>query len=116
MKMIKNGPGRKSINWLFAFSVILFLTTRLIKHGGTPTDRIHLSLQTFHSEEGWGYDVLTNDSLFIHQPNIPAISGKNGFLTEADAQKIGTLVMNKIQQSRLPVITLKELDSCGIYR
>ena len=33
----------------------------------------------FYKVGGWGYDILVNDTLFIHQANIPVISGKQGF-------------------------------------
>lgn len=101
---------------LFAFSMLLFISSRLIRNREEKTDRIHLSMHTFHSTAGWGYDVYTNDTLFIHQPTIPAAAGTKGFASEKEANLIGNLVINKIQSHHLPVVNLQELDSCGIGR
>src|SRR5438045_6192547 len=36
---------------------------------------------------GFGYDILINGKLYIHQPYIPAINGAAGFLFDAAARK-----------------------------
>jgi hypothetical protein len=110
--MIKN-------NWvylLFAFAVVLFIVTRFTR-GEKNDGKIRISVNTFHTDLGWGYDVLTNDSVYIHQEYIPAIQGRKGFASETEARKIGNLVMQKIKhRDQLPQITLRELDSSGIIK
>lgn len=103
-------------NWpylLFAFALILFAFTRLKNKGDHP-GKINTSLITFHTPAGWGYDVYANDSVYIHQEYIPAIEGRKGFQTEAEANTIGRLVISKMRYGKFPVISLHELDSCGI--
>src|SRR5436190_11918288 len=39
----------------------------------------------------YGYDVLADDRLMIHQKSIPAMSGNEGFKTKADASKVAQL-------------------------
>ncbi|MBK7390802.1 MAG: DUF4907 domain-containing protein [Bacteroidetes bacterium] len=35
----------------------------------------------------WGYNTNLNGSLYIHQPNVPAVMENNGFNSEAAAKK-----------------------------
>jgi len=104
-------------NWvyfLFAFAVILFIVTRFTGAAKKNREFIKVSLKTFHTDMGWGYDVYKDDSVYIHQASIPSLPGRKGFATEADADKIGNLVLTKMNHSKFPVISLQELDSCGI--
>lgn len=107
-------------NWvylLFACSLAYFVFSRF---GGSikksHTGEIKTSLQTFKTGSGWGYDLSINDTVYIHQEYMPALPGRTGFKTEEDARKIGQLAMYKIAYSRFPVISIAELDSCGIKR
>lgn len=100
---------------LFVFAVTLFIITRFTKKAKRP-DQIELSVKTFQTGIGWGYDIYTNDSLYIHQEYIPAIEGRKGFVTEADAKKIGDLAMEKMKHHKLATIFVSELDSCKISR
>lgn len=64
---------------------------------------------------GWGYDIIRSDVNYIHQTNIPALSGKVGFNSKEDAQKVADLVIKKLYKSNLPPsISLHELDSLKI--
>jgi hypothetical protein len=39
------------------------------------------------------------------------VEGRKGFDTEADAKKIGELVLEKMKKSDLPVITVEEIKA-----
>jgi len=64
----------------------------------------------FYKVGGWGYDILVNDTLFIHQANIPVISGKQGFAKKEQAEKTATIIINKIKKGESPVVTIFELQ------
>ena len=67
--------------------------------------------------KGFGYDVYLNQKLYIHQPNIPAVSGNTGFNTEEEARKAGELIAYKIKHNIMPPsVTAKELDSLGVLK
>jgi hypothetical protein len=105
-------------NWtylLFAIALILFAFIRL-KSKSDQQDKINVSLITFHTPAGWGYDLYANDSLYIHQEYIPAIEGRKGFQSEEEANTIGRLVVSKMKYGKFPVVSLRELDSCEIRR
>lgn len=38
------------------------------------------------AEKTWGYDILMDGKLFIHQPFAPGISGNRGFSTKEKAE------------------------------
>lgn len=64
---------------------------------------------------GFGYDIILEGKTYVHQPNIPALSGNNGFSTEEDARKVAILVSNKIRNNIMPpTVEKRELDSLGI--
>lgn len=65
--------------------------------------------------KGWGYDILADGSIYIHQPNVPAIMGNSGFSSEEKARKAGEFVISKIQNNIIPPsVTPEELDSLGV--
>ncbi|MFA6274470.1 MAG: DUF4907 domain-containing protein [Candidatus Paceibacterota bacterium] len=74
-----------------------------------------IEIKTFQTGIEWGYDILIDENIYVHQPTIPAIGGNKGFKTEQDAQKTAELVVNKIRKNILPPsITPEELKNLGI--
>lgn len=63
---------------------------------------------------GYGYDIIVDGHTYVHQPNIPAVPGNNGFASEEIAKKVAGLVVMKIKKNIMPpTIDVKELDSLG---
>jgi len=54
------------------------------------------------AENTWGYDIMMNGQLFVHQPFVPGISGNRGFSTKAKAVLAAELVIEKIGQGLMP--------------
>ena len=50
----------------------------------------------------WGYDILVNDKLTIHQPSIPSLPGNEGFKTKDGAEKVARLVIKKMKKGEMP--------------
>ena len=64
---------------------------------------------------GWGYDIMINGTMHIHQPNIPAVMGNNGFSSYEKAKTAGEFVVQKMRNNILPpFVTPEELDSLGV--
>ena len=58
----------------------------------------------------WGYDILMDKKLTIHQPNIPGVAGENGFKTKADAENVAKLVVGKMKKGETPPsVTIEEM-------
>jgi hypothetical protein len=101
-------------NWvyiLFALSVIVFSVTQYIKHS-----KNRITVKTKQTSIGWGYEIYVKDSVYISQEVIPSISGRTGFKTENDAQKVGELMVLKMKKNMIPNITEYELDSLKVIR
>jgi hypothetical protein len=58
----------------------------------------------------WGYDILVDSRVKIHQPSIPGQPGNDGFKTREKAEKVARLVIKKMKSGEsLPSITAEEL-------
>lgn len=63
----------------------------------------------------FGYDIFVGGKTFIHQPDIPCLTGKEGFQQKADAEKVAQLVIAKIKKGIMPpAITKTEMRGLGI--
>jgi hypothetical protein len=54
------------------------------------------------AENTWGYDIMINGKLFVHQPFAPGISGNKGFSSKEKASSAAELVIEKIGQGVMP--------------
>jgi hypothetical protein len=63
----------------------------------------------------WGYDILMEEKLFVHQPFAPGISGNRGFSSKEKATSAAELVIEKISQGLMPpslsVEEVKEIEN-----
>ena len=50
----------------------------------------------------WGYNILRDNKIFIHQPNRPGLPGNEGFSAKEDAIKVARLVIAKIKKGEMP--------------
>ena len=75
-----------------------------------------LSYNCFKTEQGWGYDVLVNDQILIHQPFIPGKSGVNGFSTEQEAGADAQNVIEKIKSGEFPLVNHQQLQRPAVSR
>lgn len=58
----------------------------------------------------WGYDILVESKLTIHQQNIPGMPGNEGFKTKKAAQKTADLVISKMKKGEMPPsVTMEEM-------
>jgi serine protease inhibitor ecotin len=73
-----------------------------------PTKKI--DYKTFHTTNGWGYDILINKKLVIHQQYIPAIPEKKGFDTEEFAKRAAGSVVDKLKNNKLPTLSYAEIN------
>jgi len=63
----------------------------------------------------WGYDILINNKVLVHQSQIPGVPGVLGFNKKVDADKVAKLVLYKVKNGIIPpTVTIKELDSLKI--
>ena len=77
-------------------------------------DHVKVTLRPIHTVYGWGYDIWTDKSRYIHQDIIPGIPGIYGFRTKEEALAVGQLVYDRLISGKLPVVTSEDLDSLKI--
>lgn len=72
-------------------------------------------IQVFATASGWGYNILNNGKLYIHQPTVPGQSGTAGFTSQEQARRVGERMASKLQQTKaLPTLTNDELRQLGV--
>ena len=77
--------------------------------------RSEYQLQVIRTSAGWGYDVLSQGRLILHQPTIPGAAGDRGFSHENQARQVGERVIRKLKEGEgLPTITPDELRDMNI--
>ena len=103
-------------NWAYfilGFAIIFFIYRKITEPKST------LETKTFHTLQGWGYEILNNKKVYIHQEIIPGIEGRKSFVSKEEAEKVATLVVQKMQKKEgggFPEITVQEIDSLKITR
>jgi hypothetical protein len=75
-----------------------------------PAKQQGLVAKVFKGPDGWGYDILVKDTLFIHQEHIPVIAAKKGFAEKQQAEEAASLVLQKIQQNKIPSLTKLDIE------
>jgi len=82
----------------------------------SPPVKHQLIYKIINSDQNtFGYDILDNNRLMIHQPAMPAVPGNKGFATKEDAAKVAKLVIKKINKNILPPsVTPQELNNLKI--
>jgi hypothetical protein len=113
--MIKKGPFRKGL--LYG---LLLLVAGILAYTGYrervkwKKEHVLVELRPIQTPQGWGYDILANGKVFIHQPTIPAIPGQHSFRTKEDALAVGQKVVDRITQGQMPMVTAKEVQDMGV--
>lgn len=109
------------IGLLLGWAVLLIIASSC--HGAVQpeskngADLLSITDSTYQSGTGWGYKIYVDGKIYIIQPFIPAIPGKNYFKTPGDAQKVATLVIKKIENHQIPpTVTGTELRQLQIIK
>jgi hypothetical protein len=94
---------------------LVLLAALMIAAGSTffllvikPAPKEGIYYNVFKTEHGWGYDVLVNENIVIHQPFEPGKPGNNGFRTKEAAGADAQNVIEKIKSTVNPVNGQKE--------
>jgi hypothetical protein len=69
------------------------------------------SYSLFKTAGGWGYDIMVNNTLQLHQDCIPVIKEKKGFGKREQAKQAAELVIQKLKAGKNPAISRTELET-----
>ncbi|HMH22659.1 MAG TPA: DUF4907 domain-containing protein [Puia sp.] len=101
-----------SSRWLTVFLIIGIGTAAVSGYWlrrKRDKDYVFVELRAFQTPGGWGYDILQDKQLYIHQDIIPVFPGKHSFRTREDALAIGRRVLDRIHRKQLFDVTLQDL-------
>ena len=126
--MVSSKLSNLFITLTFIFCVgVAFPAQRLVQNSGleqlvadsTSIDNVSAPVITYKLIPGfnntWGYDILVDKRVKIHQPSIPALPGNEGFTTREKAEKVARLVIKKMKNGEsLPGITKEELKNLKV--
>lgn len=63
----------------------------------------------------FGYEVLSDNKLFVRQTNVPGRPGNSGCPKREQAEKLSALVIEKIKRGEMPpTVSLEELKNLGL--
>lgn len=83
-----------------------------------PANAVRLAkieTSVFKTESGWGYEIIIDNKIYIHQSYMPAINGTRSFASREDADKVAKYVAARMQKElKLPSLTYAELDSLNV--
>ncbi len=71
-------------------------------------------MEVFQSNDGWGYNILMDDRVFIRQDIIPALHDVKGFSSKQDAEAVGNLMLSKLKNKKMASVNIEELKELGI--
>jgi hypothetical protein len=91
--------------WILACS---FMVATLVFFATNHHERFHY--RTFHTANGWGYEILSGRTVIIHQQEIPAFPAAKGFVKKSHAEAIAQLVIKKIKNGQPPSVGIFELS------
>jgi Domain of unknown function (DUF4907) len=85
------------------------------RHNRWKKEHMLIQLRPIQTPKGWGYDILMDGKVYIHQNIIPAIPGEHGFRTKEDALAVGQKVYERVVAGQMPMVSVQEVEELGIY-
>ncbi len=65
----------------------------------------------------FGYEILADGKLLVRQTNVPGQPGNTGCATKADAERLATLVADKVKRGEMPpTVTKVELEGLHLIQ
>jgi hypothetical protein len=110
------------------FIVALYPGTSTSANGNAGTEEIKQQKSPYANAEiiikiipstnkTFGYDILLYGKPLVHQPNIPALPGHEGFSTKEKAQTVAEFVVKKIRKNEMPpTVTIEDLNKMGVLQ
>ena len=106
---VKKEKHIQTVLWASAIVSICILFYAFTQRPVQRTARY--SAVVFSVSNGWGYDILVDDSVFIHQESIPGYGNGKTFPEKEQAEKAANLVLKKLKSNEgLPTLTRFELQ------
>lgn len=107
---------KNTLVWLVAAAMLAAASFILFAGNNqqAANEMLPVDLHALKMNDGWGYEVLVDKKVFIHQDCIPAIPSFKKFSSEADALAIGSRVVAKLKKGHKPAVSLQEVKESHI--
>lgn len=114
--MTKTGFLRKwGITILLLLGIGAVVGYNIYRRGKWKKDHVYIELRAIQTPKGWGYDILSDGRIYIHQDIVPAISTNgHGFRTKEDALAVGKKVYDRVVKGEVPMVSAEEIKAMGI--
>lgn len=105
-------PSYYSLNRLniYIWPVILFLMLTV----SCSEKQSDFKAEVFKQENGYGYNILVKNKIFIKQNTIPAVVGNKVFCDSVDALKVSNMVLLLLKQNKMPTITKEDIKQMQV--
>ena len=90
--------------------VSLVIAVAILCFGRNMHNKSRFSSRVFQLQNGWGYDILVDDSLIIRQESVPSLSTNMPFEKKVQAEKTAALVINKMKAGKAATVTRFEIE------
>lgn len=97
---------------LLVLVVIIGFSARLVEDN--HKNMLKVESAAFQVAGGWGYNILVDHKIFIHQQFIPAVQGYKVFNSKEDAEKVANFEIHELVNKKMPSVSVKDLDSLHI--
>ncbi len=77
-------------------------------------NRPEIDYRVIELDKAWGYEILVNEQVVIHQETIPAIDSLMGFPNKEAAERTASYLVKKIARKETPRLTINELEKLGL--
>jgi len=108
----------KKNTWIWLVSAVLLAAGSFLifskKKQQAAGDLLPVALHSIKFNDGWGYEILVDSKVYIHQDYIPSIPAYKRFSSESDALLIGNKMIAKIKQGKKPALSVKEIEEAHI--
>jgi hypothetical protein len=105
--------------WVAPLLILLILASLIYwgiqRRNRWKKEHVLVELKAIQTPKGWGYDILTDGKIYIHQNIIPAVPGEYGFRTKEDALVVGQKVYERVVAGQMPMVSVEEIRAMGIY-
>ncbi|MEL6485096.1 MAG: DUF4907 domain-containing protein [Bacteroidota bacterium] len=97
------------LGMLIAVGVFAFMVYEK-KEASPKKDGLRLVVERNPENEGWMYSIYARKNILVRQKIMPIVNGKQPIPNKKTAEALGALVLQKIRNEQLPVLTKSELD------
>jgi hypothetical protein len=107
---------RNKFSLIAITALLISIAVIFFNRNSNSEQKVFIYAEPIHTIYGWGYNIIADDKVHIKQEFMPGVPGNIGFKSAADALMVGNLVVKKITENKMPAISLRELDSMGLYK